>query len=64
MIAKQELLDLATDFGLAPNIVEKDYALGWMLAAFGQHPETRDTWLFKSDSIPQTSFVVGALAAQ
>lgn len=43
MIPKQELLDLATDFGLAPNIVEKDYALGWMLAAFGQHPETRDT---------------------
>lgn len=47
MIPKQELLDLATDFGLAPNVVEKDYALGWMLAAFGQHPETRDTWLFK-----------------
>jgi hypothetical protein len=45
VIPKQELLDLATDFGLAPNIVEKDYALGWMLAAFGQHPETRDTVL-------------------
>ena len=47
MIPKQELLDLATDFGLQPNVVEKDYALGWMLAAFGEHAETRDTWLFK-----------------
>lgn len=28
MIQKQELLDLATDFGLQPNVVEKDYALG------------------------------------
>lgn len=64
MIPKQELLDLATDFGLAPNIVEKDYALGWMLAAFGQHPETRDTWLFKGNSIPQTSFTADPLAAQ
>lgn len=56
MIPKQELLDLATDFGLAPNIVEKDYALGWMLAAFGQHPETRDTWLFKGGTCLKKCF--------
>lgn len=56
MIAKQELLDLATDFGLAPNVVEKDYALGWMLAAFGQHPETRDTWLFKGGTCLKKCF--------
>jgi hypothetical protein len=31
MIAKQELLELAKDFGLATEVVEKDYALGWML---------------------------------
>jgi len=64
MIPRQEPLDLATDFGLTPNVMEKDYALGWMLAAFEQHPETRDTWLFKGDSILQTSFAAGALAAQ
>jgi len=28
MISRQEMLDLATDFGLAPNVVKKDYALG------------------------------------
>ena len=47
MIPRQEMLDLATDFGLAPNIVEKDYALGWLLAGIGAHSATRDTWLFK-----------------
>ena len=56
MIPKQELLDLAADFGLAPNVVEKDYALGWMLAAFGQHPETRDTWLFKGGTCLKKCF--------
>ncbi len=56
MIPKQELLDLATDFGLAPNVVEKDYALGWMLAGFGEHPETRDTWLFKGGTCLKKCF--------
>ncbi len=56
MIPRQELLDLAADFGLAPNVVEKDYALGWMLAAFGQHPDTRDTWLFKGGTCLKKCF--------
>jgi len=47
LIPRQELLDLAREFGLQPQIVEKDYALGWLLAGLGQHPATRDTWLFK-----------------
>lgn len=56
MIPRQELLDLATDFGLVPNVVEKDYALGWMLAGFGQHPDTRDTWLFKGGTCLKKCF--------
>lgn len=47
MISRQELLDLSREFGLQPHVVEKDYALGWLLAAIGHHPATRDTWLFK-----------------
>jgi hypothetical protein len=47
MIPRQEVLDLAADFGLTPNVIEKDYALGWLLAALGEHPATRDAWLFK-----------------
>lgn len=56
MISRQEILDLAQDFGLAPNVVEKDYALGWLLAAFGEHPDTRDTWLFKGGTCLKKCF--------
>lgn len=47
MISRRELLEFARDVGLNANVVEKDYVLGWMLAGIGQHPRTRDTWLFK-----------------
>ena len=56
MIPRQELLELAADFGLQPNVVEKDYALGWMLAGFGQHPETRESWLFKGGTCLKKCF--------
>jgi virulence-associated protein VagC len=56
MIAKKELLELAKDFGLRVEVVEKDYALGWMLAAIGQHPDTRDTWLFKGGTCLKKCF--------
>lgn len=56
MIQKQELLDLATDFGLQPNVVEKDYALGWLLAGIGAHPATRDTWVFKGGTCLKKCF--------
>jgi len=47
MINKQELLEFARDVGLDPNVVEKDYVLGWILAGISQHPRTRERWLFK-----------------
>ncbi len=56
MIPRQEMLDLAADFGLASNVIEKDYALGWLLAGFGQHPDTRDSWLFKGGTCLKKCF--------
>lgn len=47
MIDRQELLELSREFSLRPDIVEKDYALGWLLAGIGQHPDTAPTWVFK-----------------
>jgi predicted nucleotidyltransferase component of viral defense system len=47
VIDRQELLDLSREFSLRPDIVEKDYALGWLLAGIGQHPDTAPTWVFK-----------------
>jgi predicted nucleotidyltransferase component of viral defense system len=47
MIGRQEILEFAREVGLDPNVVEKDYVLGWMLAGISRHPRARDTWLFK-----------------
>ena len=56
MIQKQELLELAKDFGLQPNVVEKDYLLGWLLAGIGAHPATRDAWVFKGGTCLKKCF--------
>jgi hypothetical protein len=41
MISKQDILDRATEWQLRPEVVEKDYILGLVLAALASHPETR-----------------------
>lgn len=56
MISRQEVIELAAEFGLEPNVVEKDYALGWLLAGFGQHEATRDTWIFKGGTCLKKCF--------
>lgn len=47
MIDKDELLALADDTGLTPQVVEKDYILGWLLAAINANAELSSTWVFK-----------------
>ena len=47
MIGKAELLETAAKLGLRPDVVEKDYALGWTLAGIYAHAELRDSWIFK-----------------
>ena len=47
MIDKREILETASALGLLPNVVEKDYALGWLLAGINAHPELADSWVFK-----------------
>ena len=37
MINREEVLEFAREFQLEPNVVEKDYALGWLLA----HPASQ-----------------------
>ena len=37
MIQRREILDTAATLGLRPQVVEKDYVLGWMLAAIYRH---------------------------
>jgi predicted nucleotidyltransferase component of viral defense system len=47
MIDKREILEMASALGLLPNVVEKDYVLGWMLAGINAHKELAETWIFK-----------------
>lgn len=47
MITKADILLRAREWQLTPEVVEKDYALGWMLAAVSNHAETSTKWVFK-----------------
>ena len=46
MITNREIANLANEWRLGHHVVEKDYVLGWLLAAIAEHPQTR-TWAFK-----------------
>ncbi|MGS2722957.1 nucleotidyl transferase AbiEii/AbiGii toxin family protein [Porticoccus sp. GXU_MW_L64] len=47
MITKDEILSVADEIGLTPPVVEKDYVLGWLLAAVDANAELSDAWVFK-----------------
>jgi predicted nucleotidyltransferase component of viral defense system len=47
MIDRAELLQLAENLGLQPQVVEKDYALGWLLAGIRANAELGNHWVFK-----------------
>jgi len=47
MIDRRELLATAANLGLLPNVVEKDYVLGWVLAGISNHPALAQHWVFK-----------------
>jgi predicted nucleotidyltransferase component of viral defense system len=46
MIPKAKLLEFAAQYKLQPTTVEKDYVLGWLLAAISQH-DVLSKWVFK-----------------
>ncbi len=57
MIERREIIDLSGEFGIEPNIVEKDYVLGWMLAGiYNNHSALRSEWLFKGGTCLKKCF--------
>jgi len=46
VIGKQDILERAAEWELRPEVVEKDYVLGWLLAGIASHPETALQWVF------------------
>jgi predicted nucleotidyltransferase component of viral defense system len=47
MIDSRELLLLAENLGLQPQVVEKDYVLGWLLAGIRANADIAEHWVFK-----------------
>ena len=56
MIDKREILEAASALSLLPNVVEKDYVLGWLLAGIHAHPELVDSWVFKGGTCLKKCF--------
>lgn len=47
MITRDEILRIANETGLTPAVVEKDFVLGWLLAAVDANETFSDSWVFK-----------------
>jgi hypothetical protein len=46
VITVRELQALSAEWALTPHVIDKDWALGWVLAGIGAEPEL-STWVFK-----------------
>lgn len=44
MIDRSEILEVATDLSLAPEVVEKDYVVGRLLAGIFRNEELAGAW--------------------
>lgn len=47
MISKQDILSRSAQWQLQPQVVEKDYVLGWLLCSLSKHAEVKQHWVFK-----------------
>jgi predicted nucleotidyltransferase component of viral defense system len=47
VIGKQELIRLRNEWQLDLAVIEKDYVLGWLLAAIAHEPALAQAWVFK-----------------
>lgn len=49
-------MEFSREFGLAPNVIEKDYVLGWVLAGIAAHPVVGKSWVFKGGTCLKKCF--------
>src|SRR5438128_3119443 len=56
MIDRREILEAASSFSLLPNVVEKDYVLGWILAGINANEELAEGWVFKGGTCLKKCF--------
>ena len=56
MIDPSEIHEVASETGLSPYVIEKDYVIGWVLAGIYNHPEIREAWVFKGGTCLKKCF--------
>ena len=57
MIRSIEIQEAARAWGLRPDIVEKDYVLGWLLMGLSAHPRLQTQWIFKGGTALKKCYV-------
>ena len=56
MIDPSEIHEVASETGLSPYVIEKDYVIGWVLAGIYNHPEICEAWVFKGGTCLKKCF--------
>lgn len=56
MISKPDILERAREWQLRPEVVEKDYVLGWLLAAIALNEDTSASWILKGGTCVKKCF--------
>ena len=56
MIDRREIIDIAGAQSLSPQVVEKDYVLGWILAGIYQDEVLANDWIFKGGTCLKKCF--------
>jgi predicted nucleotidyltransferase component of viral defense system len=56
VIERHEIMTVASELSLAPNVIEKDYVLGWILAGIYADPELGSAWVFKGGTCLKKCF--------
>ncbi len=56
MIELFELQERAREWSLRPDLVEKDYVLGWLLWGIASEPSLAGSWVFKGGTCLKKCF--------
>ena len=57
MITRADIDDRVRLWGLREDVVEKDYALGWVLWGIGADPQLHQTWVFKGGTCLKKCYI-------
>jgi Nucleotidyl transferase AbiEii toxin, Type IV TA system len=57
MIGRADIVERVSEWGLAEQVVEKDYVLGWLLWGIATDPTLGQTWIFKGGTCLKKCYI-------